>query len=230
MGYTGDGSTCIRHSQIQPSGAVSSVGCAGDICHPMAQCIDGPYRSMCICPNGWTGSGYGPSGCERTGLMDPCALNPCLNGGTCSPSAQGASFSCTCPPGTVRPLCALATDPCSNNPCQNGGTCTTVNTYRYRCSCPPKYTGMTCQSEVRACGGVLNGLTGTLKYPPSENYPHNSRCAWLIKTNVTQVLNVTITKFNLENSQDCRFDWLQVEFIIDLFRDIFIQIKLCSIV
>lgn len=184
--------------------------CSAGLCHPLAQCIEGSFRPLCVCPPGYVGGGFGPSGCTRTTSFDACDSMPCLNGGTCRSATRGVSFNCICPVGTVPPVCAISTDPCAHSPCQNGGTCTQINGNRYRCSCPPKYTGMFCQTEVRVCGGVLTGLIGTLKYPPSENYPHNSRCAWLIRTNVTFVLNITFTKFNLESSNDCRFDWLQV--------------------
>jgi cubilin len=66
---------------------------------------------------------------------------------------------------------------------------------------------------VKKCGGLLSNWNGTLQYPtdPNSNYVHNARCAWLIKTNHTKVLNVTFTKFDLEASnEDCKFDWLQV--------------------
>lgn len=56
----------------------------------------------------------------------------------------------------------------------------------------------------------MNSLNGTLKYPLSSVYPHNSRCAWLIKTDEDKALNVTFTQFNLESSNECRYDWLQV--------------------
>ena len=44
-------------------------------------------------------------------------------------------------------------------------------------------------------------------------YHNNARCAWLIRVNVTQVINVTFTKFSVEPGaiqNDCRFDWLQI--------------------
>lgn len=81
---------------------------------------------------------------------------------------------------------------------------------RYRCMCPRLRTGRNCQLIARPCGGVLNSLNGTLKYPLSDHYPHNTVCAWLIKTNEDKVLNVTFTRFNVELSLECRYDWLQI--------------------
>lgn len=81
----------------------------------------------------------------------------------------------------------------------------------YRCLCVAGRTGRNCQTEARTCGGVLDTVNGTLKYPSSNSsYIHNSRCAWLIKAEENKVLNVTFTMFNVENSSECRFDWLQV--------------------
>lgn len=73
---------------------------------------------------------------------------------------------------------------------------------------------MRCQSVLRACGGVLESDSGNLSYPVDNGtYNHNARCAWLIKTNHTKILNITFTKFNLENpmqNKECKYDWLQV--------------------
>lgn len=169
----------------------------------------------CICPPHFTGSGIGVFGCTRSNnTFDGCTLNPCQNGGTCTPSGT-FGFRCECPPGTVLPRCTRSgITGCSPNPCQNGGTCVPgvrpIIITSYRCICPPGRTGRNCQNEARSCGGVLNAFNGTLKYPLSGPYQHNSRCAWLIKTDEDKVLNVTFTKFNLESSRECRFDWLQV--------------------
>lgn len=69
---------------------------------------------------------------------------------------------------------------------------------------------MRCRTQIRSCGGIRNSFNGTLKYPIDGNYPHNAGCVWLISTNISKVLNVTFTKFNLEQSNECRFDWLQI--------------------
>ena len=36
-------------------------------------------------------------------------------------------------------------DPCSNYPCLNGATCNVTNVTNYTCTCPPNYSGNTCQ-------------------------------------------------------------------------------------
>lgn len=56
----------------------------------------------------------------------------------------------------------------------------------------------------------MASISGNLKYPLSERYEGNSQCAWLIRTNETKVLNVTFSKFELEDSAECRFDFLQI--------------------
>lgn len=108
------------------------------------------------------------------------------------------------------PLCEVNQNPCAANPCRNGGTCISQNS-TFTCQCSQYFSGNTCDTERRSCGGVLGATNGVLKYPPFENnYPHNSRCAWLIRTSMDKVLNVTFTEFELEYSSECRFDWLQI--------------------
>ncbi|XP_053662149.1 cubilin homolog [Anopheles marshallii] len=204
-GYTGDGRTCLAQGNR----------CTQGLCHPMARCVDyGSAVPNCICLPGYTGSGFGPNGCYRSS-MNPCASAPCRNGGTCV-KIDAQNYSCTCPPDTNPPNCLRTTSPCEINPCQNGGTCMSSGGSfgRIACRCPPGYTGLRCQTQVRACGGIRYQLNGTLRYPEfNGTYNHNARCAWLIKTNDTQVLDITFTQFSLENpvsSGECKYDWLQI--------------------
>jgi cubilin len=196
-----------------PSAIRPNLQCSdSSICNENAQCTQ-PSNSppMCICRPGFTGNGYGPAGCVAT-AYDPCISLGCKNGGICIKNLT--SVFCQCPRGTQPPLCERV-DSCASNPCLNGGNCT--NTRRafgrgYNCACPKSFQGRNCENQVKKCGGLRNDLNGTLRYPedPNAPYQHNSRCAWLIKTNHTKVLNVTFTKFNLEAGNDCKFDWLQV--------------------
>lgn len=180
------------------------------MCHPLATCLQTSFGISCTCPAQYSGNGYGPFGCVSSSeAPNSCLSHPCLNGGICS-NVGTFGYRCVCPPNTVPPRCARPTNACTPNPCQNGGTCTPLTFGRYRCMCPPRKTGRNCQLEARSCGGVLNALNGTLKYPLGDNYPHNAVCAWLIKTDEAKVLNVTFTRFNLELSMECRYDWLQI--------------------
>ncbi|XP_055601686.1 cubilin homolog [Uranotaenia lowii] len=199
-GYTGDGKICEQRGSR----------CTPGMCHPLARCVDYPSGINCICPSGYQGSGFGPSGCLRT-PVNPCLFNPCRNGGTCT--AVGNNYTCTCPQGTALPNCMKLINSCVPNPCMNGGTCTPVLD-RFVCSCPSGYTGQRCQGAARACGGILDSHSGILKHPiDNGTYNHNARCAWLIKTNHTKVLNITFSQFNVENAVstgECKFDWLQI--------------------
>ena len=73
--------------------------------------IDGSSFT-CTCREGFTGDT-----CEG----NACAVNPCLNGGTCTPQTDGSSFTCACPNGFTGATCE--SNACAPNPCQNGDTC-----------------------------------------------------------------------------------------------------------
>jgi cubilin len=164
-----------------------------------------------MCKPGFTGNGYGVNGCVEA-PNNACSALACRNGGTCV--VNGTFAYCNCPPGTTQPLCERAIDPCTPNPCLNGGNCTSVRIIgRYRCMCPRGFSGNRCHLQQSTCGGVRTEMNGTLRYPTdpiASTYQHNSRCAWLIKTNITKVLNITFKSFHVEYSVDCRYDWLQV--------------------
>lgn len=217
FGYEGDGRTCSL-STTRPNQQCSD----STICNENAQCVQYPNGlPQCICKSGFSGNGFGASGCVAV-LVDQCAQLNCRNGGTCLKNATGAY--CTCPAGTSPPFCDRIVDPCIPNPCLNGGTCNSRRFGRFfTCSCVSGFTGRICSNQVRRCGGVRTEMNGTISYPAVTdiNYVHNSRCAWLIKTNHTKVLNITFTKFDIEDSRDCRFDWLQVNwFLLDAKMEI----------
>lgn len=68
-----------------------------------------------------------------------------------------------------------------------------------------------------ACGGFLKADEGAIKYPPANvsNYRNRVSCAFTIAANVTsKVLNITFKKFDIEESPECRNDWLEVSFPI----------------
>jgi CUB domain. len=83
-------------------------------------------------------------------------------------------------------------------------------------SVSPNLAGIhySCYFVSAGCGGVLSGLSGSLQYPHSGSieYSHNVNCAWLIITNTTKVLQLNFTKFDVEHSTNCEFDFLQVQY------------------
>lgn len=101
-------------------------------------------------------------------------------------------------------------DPCVPNPCKNSGVCVISNGVQ-TCDCPSTYTGNRCETPRQTCGGVSRNPLGHLEFPIGGNvYQHGLSCAWVLVTNSSLVLNVTFTRFNLEHSTDCKYDFLQV--------------------
>lgn len=106
--------------------------------------------------------------------------------------------------------CNVKIDPCSPNPCKNNGVCT-ISNGAATCDCPSTYTGTRCETPRQTCGGVSRNPVGHLEFPIGGNvYQHGLSCAWVLITNSSLVLNVTFTRFNLEHSTDCKYDFLQV--------------------
>lgn len=81
---------------------------------------------------------------------DPCASNPCANGGQCSPF--DFDYLCHCTPFFSGQTCKQDVNECaqSPSPCKNGGVCENeVGTYR--CNCPAEYTGKHCETLYQPC-------------------------------------------------------------------------------
>ncbi|XP_060104406.1 cubilin [Heteronotia binoei] len=199
-GYQGDGKVC---SQVD----ICSVNNGG--CHPLAACTSrsGPIPN-CVCPAGYTGTGYGSNGCVV--LSHICQnRNPCLNG-ECLDTLSG--YHCICDPGWTGANCTENIDECSSNPCQHGGSCIDgVN--GYSCECTNTWTGPECQRPQQVCGGFLSNPSGSFSYPNNpgnETYDHRVSCAWVIRTTYDKILRITFPFFQLQQSSGCRSDYLQI--------------------
>ncbi|KAH8286857.1 hypothetical protein KR018_002895 [Drosophila ironensis] len=201
-GWKGDGRTCT---------ADSSNTCDHEqICHPQAKCEYISGTVVCTCPVGSFGHGYGPDGCTQDSGRKPCDQHPCQNNGTCVENGRGTT--CICQPGYTGALCN-SSDACHPSPCLNGGSCRLLPGNQYQCYCPAGFTGTLCAHQRFFCGAVLRGPTGMLHFPPGtpdDDYQPNERCPFIIRTNPGQVLNLTFTQFDLQNSTDCSADFLQL--------------------
>lgn len=207
-GYQGDGTICSWRGSC-------SINHGG--CHPSAQCTEqlqnGGQGAQCICPVGMDGDGIGLHGCYvSTGNATvSCEGNPCGTHGQCHILRSG--YTCICQRGYGGSHCDIPTALCASNPCQNGGICRPDdNSARgFRCECTAQYSGTLCQVLYKTCGGVLDAEEGNIVYPLSNTtYNHNARCAWVIHTVPGKVINVTFSKFNLEDHPDCSNDFLQI--------------------
>ena len=87
------------------------------------------------------------------GTRDPL----CHNGGTCE-NTKPDEYLCRCPEGFSGTDCEVVDNVCATAPCLHGGTCTVTTTVvtngisgsiggggSFNCSCPPGWTGDTCQ-------------------------------------------------------------------------------------
>ena len=85
--------------------------------------------------------------------VDPCAENPCQNGGTCS--ANQDSYVCTCAPGYTATDCEHDIDECAEQTdnCDENATCTnTLGSFLCECNSGYQGDGLVCDLiEVDQC-------------------------------------------------------------------------------
>uniref|UniRef100_A0A1A9WD06 Cubilin n=1 Tax=Glossina brevipalpis TaxID=37001 RepID=A0A1A9WD06_9MUSC len=200
-GWIGDGHTC---------NPVLSNSCDNEnICHPRAKCQYISGVNTCTCPTGMFGHGFGAGGCHNNPTTDLCENHLCKNNGTCLVTGRGTS--CLCLDGYSGALCETA-DACHPNPCANAALCRVMPNDKFQCSCPRGSTGKRCEIMRSVCGAILNRKTGSLRYPMdgSSGYADSERCAWIVRTDIGYILNVTFSDFDLEMAEDCSRDWLQI--------------------
>jgi len=137
--------------------------CANNPCRNGGTCLPNGNGYTCNCPANFFGTNCDLSKCIRRIKRliidyllsfsfriskDPCAVNPCLNGGQCRVDSQNQAY-CVCPTGYSGPYCGTY-DACSCNPCRNGGTCVpTPNAFGYVCNCLTNFLGQNCTIRMK---------------------------------------------------------------------------------
>jgi hypothetical protein len=72
-----------------------------------------------------------------TTSVDPCSSNPCTQNNPPLCLSSGPTYYCLCVSGEA----------CTNNTCQNNGICLSNMDCTNNCTCPPGFSGDSCQSK-----------------------------------------------------------------------------------
>ncbi|XP_076303298.1 cell polarity complex component crumbs isoform X3 [Lasioglossum baleicum] len=119
-------------------------------CQHDGVCVNLPGHFRCECPDQFTGEL-----CQNFRLIT-CENEPCKNG-VCTDVVNpqtGDNFTCTCQTGYEGSICNVPY--CIGRKCQNGGRC--EFTYQApRCTCPPGYTGLYCETNIDDCAADAEG-------------------------------------------------------------------------
>lgn len=66
--------------------------------------------------------------------------------------------------------------------------------------------------EIQGCGGVLNKPEGSFTSPNYPNqYPHNTRCQWVIEVEYGHLIEVTFVDLDFEIENGFEADYLTVK-------------------
>ncbi|XP_001623878.3 uncharacterized protein LOC5502715 [Nematostella vectensis] len=121
--------------------------------HTLATCVNTPGSYACVCPAGYTVSGYQCNDVNECGASDRCHVNAtCTNtiGSyicACKPGFTGNGFNCT-----DVDECTMGTHSChANAQCDN-----TIGSYTCRCNNGHQGNGQSC-SDIDECGAGSHG-------------------------------------------------------------------------
>uniref|UniRef100_A0A3Q2TAZ9 Cubilin n=1 Tax=Fundulus heteroclitus TaxID=8078 RepID=A0A3Q2TAZ9_FUNHE len=214
-GYEGDGRTCTQSN-------ICSSNNGG--CYPSATCSSNPGSAfpVCTCPQGYTGNGYGPTGCTQTSNI--CQTNnPCVNG-QCTVSVMetdpliGKYCGISLPAPILSSSNSLWIRFRSDSSVTGAGfravysvgeVLHTCITGQMLCVCVGGCIIDVTETQGTSCGGTLSG-TGQFRSPYHPNpYPHNKVCEWIINQQEGYVVTLNFLSFDVEGGS-CRFDFVEV--------------------
>ncbi|XP_070551899.1 bone morphogenetic protein 1-like [Ptychodera flava] len=101
-------------------------------------------------------------------------------------------------------------DPCLSQPCENGGTCVFDNNTSYRCDCAAGFVGTECHDVD--CGNqqfMTEAMEITSPFYPQQ-YPLYKRCSYRLESEPGKLIEVKFSKFALENSHECKKDFVDI--------------------
>ncbi|XP_065829855.1 uncharacterized protein [Oscarella lobularis] len=143
-----------------------SPDCVDMSCDNGGMCIERLNgRAKCRCPSGYSGAR-----CEI--VTDPCAAEPCLNGGRCLRNDDYAiGYECRCTDQFEGKRCEMLRGACRPNPCRNGGACLEDDSARgYACVCAFGYRGSRCDKRANPCDGKPCRNGGTCRRAASGSF------------------------------------------------------------
>ena len=84
---------------------------------------------------------------------------------------------------------------------------------------------------IPGCGGLLTAPEGTVSSPNHpDSYDHNLVCEWIIRAPVGERLQLQFGEMQLEISTVCRFDYVEVIYLLTIYlficippRGVFVQ-------
>ena len=62
------------------------------------------------------------------------------------------------------------------------------------------------------CDKTFTQNSGIITSPGYPNSYERKTCVWLIKADPNKIITLNFTKFNVEDSYQCRYDYLEIRF------------------